>query len=114
MEKAVFAGIDVAKAHLDLAINGEATCERFRNDDDGIAKLTEQLRARRATLVVLEATGGYQRKVLAELLAAGIAGVAVNPRQVRDFAKALGKIEKTVRVHAPAGPGGGSRVMVAS
>ncbi len=96
----MFAGIDVAKAHLDLAINGEATCERFRNDDDGIAKLTEQLRARRATLVVLEATGGYQRKVLAELLAAGIAGVAVNPRQVRDFAKALGKLEKTDEVDA--------------
>jgi transposase len=100
MEKAVFAGIDVAKAHLDLAINDEATCERFRNDDDGIAKLTEQLRARRATLVVLEATGGYQRKVLAELLAAGIAAVAVNPRQVRDFAKALGKLEKTDEVDA--------------
>ncbi len=97
---AVFAGIDVAKAHLDVAISGEKTSERFSNDDDGIAKITEQLRGRGVSLVVLEATGGYQRKLLADLLAAGIPAAAVNPRQVRDFAKALGKLEKTDQVDA--------------
>jgi len=100
MEKQVFVGIDVAKAHLDVAVSGEAASERFANDEDGIAKLIGQLRSRQVALVVLEATGGYQRKVLAELLGAGLQAVAVNPRQVRDFAKAVGTLEKTDQVDA--------------
>lgn len=96
----VYVGIDVSKAHLDVALSGESSSARFGNHDEGIGKLVEQLRARQATLVVLEATGGYQRKVLAELLAAGIPAVAVNPRQVRDFAKALGTLEKTDEIDA--------------
>jgi transposase len=96
----VYAGIDVAKAHLDVAVTGEASSVRYANDDQGIGKLVEELRARQVTLVVLEATGGYQRKVLAELLAAGIPAAAVNPRQVRDFAKALGKLEKSDEIDA--------------
>ena len=95
MANEVFVGIDVAKAHLDVAVGSEATSERFANDEDGIAKLIERLRSNQVALVVLEATGGYQRKVLAELLGAGLQAVAVNPRQVRDFAKAVGTLEKT-------------------
>jgi len=100
MEGEVYVGIDVAKAHLDVAVSGQAKCERYSNDDGGIAKLVERLRSIRVALVVLEATGGYQRKALAELLAAGLPGVAVNPRQVRDFARALGTLEKTDEIDA--------------
>ena len=100
VEREVFVGIDVAKAHLDVALDDEAECKRYTNDDAGISKLVEYLKSRQVALVVLEATGGYQRQALSELLAAGLPGVAVNPRQVRDFAKALGKLEKTDEVDA--------------
>jgi transposase len=100
MDREVYVGIDVAKAHLDVAVSGQAKCERYSNDDAGIAKLVEHLRARRVALVVLEATGGYQRKAFAELLAARLPSAAVNPRQVRDFARALGTLEKTDEIDA--------------
>jgi transposase len=87
MQKEVFVGIDVAKAHLDVPFNDEADCTRDTNDDAGISKLVDHLKSRQAALVVLGATGGYQRQVLSELLAASLAGVAVNPRQVGDFAE---------------------------
>lgn len=96
----VYFGIDVAKAHLDLAVCGESAVERFRNNDEGVAKLVERVKAGGTSLVVLEATGGYQRKVFAELVSAGVDAVAVNPRQVRDFAKALGKLEKNDSIDA--------------
>jgi transposase len=93
-------GIDVSKAHLDVAVAGEAESTRYTNDEDGIAKLVAWLRDGHVERVVLEATGGYQRQVLAALLAAEVPAVAVNPRQARDFAKALGKLEKTDEVDA--------------
>lgn len=100
MQREEFVGIDVAKAHLDVAFKDETGCTRYANDDAGISKLVEDLKSREVALVVLEATGGYQRQVLSELLAVGLPGVAVNPRQVRDFAKALGKLEKTDEIDA--------------
>jgi transposase len=93
-------GIDVSKAHLDVAVAGEAESTRYTNDEDGIAKLVAWLRGGDVERVVLEATGGYQRRVLTALLAAEVPAVAVNPRQARDFAKALGKLEKTDEVDA--------------
>lgn len=96
----VYVGIDVSKAHLDVAVSDQSGSTRYGNDDKGIGGLVEHMKARQVTLVVLEATGGYQRKVFAELLAAGISTVAVNPRQVRDFAKALGTLEKTDAIDA--------------
>jgi len=83
MQREEFVGIDVAKAHLDVAFKDETGCTRYANDDAGISKLVEDLKSREVALVVLEATGGYQRQVLSELLAVGLPGVAVNPRQVR-------------------------------
>src|SRR5437763_10398244 len=91
----LFVGIDVAKAHLDVALRPAGTHERLTNDEDGIAHLVARLAATPPTLIVLEATGGLEVPAAAALAAAGLAVAVVNPRQVRDFARALGKLAKT-------------------
>jgi transposase len=88
-------GIDVAKAWLDVARAGEEPVRRVANDADGIAELVAEVRAAAPRLVVLEATGGYERAVTAALAAAGVPVAVVNPRQVRDFAKATGQLAKS-------------------
>ena len=95
----VFVGIDVGKDFVDVATGAESP-RRYSNDEDGIGEVVAALRASKPQLVVMEASGGYQRHLLASLCAAGIAAVAVNPRQVRDFAKAVGRLEKTDQVDA--------------
>ena len=91
----VFVGIDVAKAQLDIALR--PTGERWvvTNDEPGIATLVTRLQEIAPQLIGLEATGGYQRAVVAALAAAALPIVVVNPRQVRDFAKATGQLAKT-------------------
>jgi transposase len=96
----VFVGIDVGKHFVDLAFDGNNEVTRYKNDDEGIEKILKALTGRCVGLVVLEATGGYERQILASLLGAGVPAVAVNPRQVRDFAKSLGKLEKTDQIDA--------------
>ena len=91
----LFVGIDVAKAHLAVALRPAGTHERLTNDEAGIAHLVDRLVAARPTLIVLEATGGLEVPVTAALAAAGLAVAVVNPRQVRDFAKAIGQLAKT-------------------
>jgi transposase len=91
----LFAGIDVAKAHLDVALRPAGTHARLANDADGIADIVTRLSAARPTLIVLEATGGLEVPVTAALAAAGLAVAVVNPRQVRDFAKAIGQLAKS-------------------
>jgi transposase len=88
-------GIDVSKATLDVAV--EPTPERWQvsHDERGIQHLVERLAQLRPERIVLEATGGYELAVLAALGCAGLPAVAVNPRQVRDFAKATGQLAKT-------------------
>jgi len=90
----VFVGIDVSKAQLDMALRPEG---RFSasNDEAGFAQILERLKAAPPTLVVLEATGGLEIPITGVLAAAGVPVVVVNPRQVRDFAKATGKLAKT-------------------
>jgi transposase len=97
-----FVGIDVAKAPLDIALR--PTGERWAvvNDDAGMAALVERLQALRPTLIVLEATGGYQRAVVAALAAARLPVAVVNPRQARDLAKATGQLAKTDALDARA------------
>jgi transposase len=94
MSTQVFVGIDVSKAQLDLALRPEG---RFSapNDEAGFAQVLERLSAVRPTLVVLEATGGLEIPLTGVLAAAGVPVVVVNPRQVRDFAKATGRLAKT-------------------
>jgi transposase len=90
-----FVGIDVAKAQLDIALRPTGERWAVTNDETGIAALVARLQAAQPTLIVLEATGGYHRAVVAALAAAALPLVVMNPRQVRDFAKATGQLAKT-------------------
>ncbi|MFN8589928.1 MAG: IS110 family transposase [Thermomicrobiales bacterium] len=88
-------GIDVSKAGLDVASSDGGAVSHVSNDEDGIAALVVAVTEREPALVVLEATGGHERAVTAALAAAGVPVAVVNPRQVRDFAKATGQLAKT-------------------
>lgn len=90
-----FVGIDVSKAQLDVAIRPSGERLQVGNSEEGIAQLTKRLTDVHPTLVVLEATGGYQAAVVASLGLAKLPVAVVNPRQVRDFAKATGRLAKT-------------------
>lgn len=95
-----YLGIDVAKDSLDLHARPAGGAVRVANDPDGIAALTARVTALAPALVVLEATGGYEHPVAAALAAAGVPVAVVNPRQVRDFARATGRLAKTDRLDA--------------
>ena len=90
-----FVGIDVAKGALEIAERPSGAHWRVANNPAGWTELTERLLALHPTVVVLEATGGYEVGVAAALAAAGVPIAVVNPRQVRDFAKAVGRLAKT-------------------
>jgi transposase len=100
MERALFVGIDVAKAELVVSVRPSAERFTVANDDRGVRTLVERLRAISPQLIVLEATGGYELLAVAGLAAAPLPVVVVNPRQVRDFAKATGQLAKTDRIDA--------------
>jgi transposase len=93
-------GIDVSKNTLDIAIHETGASWSCSNDGSGSAALAVKLKQLSATRIVLEATGGYQTLVNATLAAAGLPVIVVNPRQVRDFAKATGQVAKTDRLDA--------------
>lgn len=95
----VFVGIDVSKARLDVAVRPVGAAWSVANDESGIAELLTRLRELGPTLVVAEATGGLETAMVAEL-ATVVAIAVVNPRQVRDFAKATGQLAKTDRIDA--------------
>ena len=95
-----FIGIDVAKASLDIAIHPEGTAWSCHNEEAEFTALVKQLRQREPKLIVLEATGGLELPAVAALASAGLPVVVVNPRQVRDFAKATGQLAKTDRIDA--------------
>jgi transposase len=90
----VFVGVDISKAQLDLALRPEGQFS-VPNNEAGFAQVLEHLNAVHPTLVVLEATGGLELPLTGVLAAAGVPVVVVNPRQVRDFAKATGRLAKT-------------------
>jgi len=95
-----YVGIDVAKAHLDVAVRPGDKHWQVANDELDIGTLVTRLKTLQPELVVLEATGGFERTVTAALAAAGLSVAVVNPRQVRDFAKATGKLAKTDKLDA--------------
>jgi transposase len=95
-----YVGIDVAKATLDVALGSDGEVVQVENSEAGIARLLERLGEFAPTLVVLEATGGYESVVAGAIVGRGIPAAVVNPRQVRDFAKATGVLAKTDRIDA--------------
>lgn len=100
MEDKCYVGIDVSSTVLDIATTASDDVLQFENSDKGIASLRDHLRALSVQLVVLEASGGYEIDVTAVLSAAGLPVRVVNPRQVRDFARAIGKLAKTDSIDA--------------
>ncbi len=97
---ACYVGIDVAKAWLDVAVRPSGVRWRTAHAEADLPPLVDQLRQLGPQLVVLEATGDYERVVVARLATAGIPIAVVNPRQVRDFAKATGRLAKTDQLDA--------------
>ena len=98
----MYVGIDVSKDHLDVASEDGALELRVSNDEQGHAELTKRLREAAPSLIVLEATGNYQLELSVALATAKLPVAVVNPRQVRDFAKALGFMAKTDSIDARA------------
>ena len=95
MEHSLFVGIDVAKEHLDVHLRPTGEAFRVGHDDTGLAALTARLAQLGPALVALEATGGYEVTVAAALASARLPVAVVNPRQIRDFARATGQLAKT-------------------
>ncbi len=100
MVEPVFVGIDVSKDRLDIALLPSGEVWSIVHDQKELNDLVEQLRAQAPQLIVVEATGGLERMLVAVLGAAQLPVVVVNPRQVRDFAKATGQLAKTDAIDA--------------
>lgn len=96
----IYVGIDVAKDRLDVVLRPTGVYLELENNDRDIRKLVQRLRKENLDLVVLEATGGLEQPAAAALALAGLPVAIVNPRQVRDFAKAVGQLAKTDRIDA--------------
>lgn len=96
----VFVGVDVSKAQLDVGVLPDQSAWSVANDPLGIQALVAQLGPLSPSLVVLEATAGLEARLVAVLAAAGLPAVVVNPRAVRDFARATGQLAKIDRLDA--------------
>ena len=93
-------GIDVGKASLDMAVDGQLKVTRFANTRSGIAKLVKRLLTMEAPRIVVEATGGYEEPLLEACCHADLWVSRVNPRQARNFARATGDLAKTDAIDA--------------
>lgn len=102
MPESIVVGIDIAKQSFDASIGVGGSIETFANDDGGHDALLTKLVGKKVGLIVMEATGGLERDLACALQAAGFAVAVVNPRQARDFAKAMGYLAKTDRIDAKA------------
>lgn len=100
MGEAVYVGVDVAKRSLEVGVRPSGESFSESNDPQGCARVARRLAELNPALVVLEASGGYERALTGELGTAQVRVVVVNPRQTRDFARALGRLEKTDKVDA--------------
>ncbi len=98
--QSVFVGVDVSQEQLDYAIRPTGEHAQVSNSETGVVELVKRLMAVHPTLIVLEATGGLELTATAALAEAGCPVAVVNPRQVRDFAKATGELAKTDRIDA--------------
>ena len=95
-----YIGIDVSKATLDIHIRPSGKCETFANDTEGIVRLIGSIQSLHPERVVMEATGGFEKRAADMLTRAGLPAVVVNARQVRGFAVALGRNAKTDPIDA--------------
>jgi transposase len=95
-----YVGIDVSKYWLDVAVLGEERGWKVENTKEGIQKLVQQMQKVCPELIVVEATGGYQRAVVEALFMAGLPVAVVNPARVRQFARACGLLAKTDKLDA--------------
>ena len=102
MPESIVVGIDIAKQTGDAALGITGHLEPFATDDTGHDTLVARLSGLAVDLIVMEATGGLERDLACLLQAAGFAVAVINPRQARDFAKALGSLAKTDRIDAKA------------
>ena len=96
----MYVGIDVSKGRLDVAVLGKERVWQVDNTRDGITRLVEQMQELQPELIVVEATGGYQRAVVDALFHAGLSVAVVNPARVRQFARACGLLAKTDKLDA--------------
>lgn len=96
----MYVGLDVSQDRLDFCLSSEGECDSVAYDSTGIERLIERLHLLPPTLIVLEATGGLERAIVAALGRAGLPVIITNPRQVRDFARATGELAKTDRIDA--------------
>jgi transposase len=99
-EEKTFIGIDVSKEKLDVGVRPQVDFMTFANTEDGISLMTDFVKSKQPELIVLEATGGLEMAALRSLVVAKLPAVCVNPRQVRDFAKAMGVLAKTDKIDA--------------
>jgi transposase len=97
-----FVGIDVSKDRLDVHVRPAGQAFAVARNGEGLERLTTELRALAPALIVLEATGGFELAVAAALAGAGLPLAVVNPRQIRDFARATGRLAKTDALDAQA------------
>ncbi len=102
MPETIVVGIDIAKRTFDAGIGVGGSIETFTNGDEGIDALLAKLAGKTVDLIVMEATGGLERDLACALQAGGFAVAVVNPRQARNFAKAMGYLAKTDRIDAKA------------
>lgn len=100
MQQPDYIGVDVSKHHLDVAFPGTPKVWRTANDTSGIAALVRRVRRLDHPQVVCEATGGYTRRLAGDLAGQAIAFSRINPRQMRDFARATGRLAKTDAIDA--------------
>jgi transposase len=95
MEEKIYTGIDISKDRLDVAVIPSQEKRQYSNDEEGIARLVAQLKELPVELIVLEPTGGYEAPVAAALSAEGIPVSIVNARQIKEYARATGRLAKT-------------------
>jgi len=100
MKEAVYVGVDVSKDSLDVAVSNSQGTNRFANDPEGITQAVRHIASLQPEGIILEATGNLEMPLAAELQAKGLPAVIVNPRQVRDFARATGALAKTDAIDA--------------
>ena len=95
-----YIGVDISKTMLDVYVLPNHKYLQFSNDDNGINKLIKKLTLFPNALIAMEATGGYEKQSAEALTKANLQACVLNPRQVRDFAKGLGKLAKTDKIDA--------------